>query len=113
MTLKEIYRGCVKKNRWGVVICAVFILFWISVTRDISGGSTVKSIVCKYAVLVSCLVLLVAMVVVLIISSRDFKIYQLMYDFRTIEEQMREGETIFVPKRNAVIKAFPGKFFSH
>lgn len=98
MTLKEIYKDCTKKNRRFLMICLVFTLFWIVVTRDLPDRNITRATVSKYTVLVCCLFILVVMIICLVKNSRDFKLYQLIYDFKTIEKQMVEEETISIPE---------------
>lgn len=98
MTLKEIYKDCTKKNRRFLMICLAFTLFWIVVTRDLPGRNITRAKVNKYIVLLCCLIILVGMVICLVKNTREFKLYQLMYDFRTIEKQMAEEETISIPE---------------
>lgn len=98
MTLKEIYKDCTKKNRRFLMICLVFTLFWIVVTRDLPDRNITRATVRKYTVLVCCLFILVVMIICLVKNSRDFKLYQLIYDFKTIEKQMVEEETISIPE---------------
>lgn len=44
-----------------------------------------------------------AVIIVLIRGVREFKFYQLAYDFKTIESQMEEKETVSMPEYNFYI----------
>lgn len=103
MTLKEIYKDATQKNRRFFAICFAFTFFGIAVTWNSPIKKTVRGNVQAYTVLVCCLVVSIVVMICLIKDSRDFKIYQLMYDFKVIEQQMAEKETISIPERHFYI----------
>ena len=97
MTIKEMYRGCVKKNNLGILICCCFIFLLVFAIGTIDDGDANINL-SKYAVLPACVILLIAMIIQRIKNSRDFRFYKMMYNFNEIEAQMAEKETISVPK---------------
>ncbi len=103
MTLKKIYKDATKKNWRLFLICFVLTSLWLVVMWKMPVKNTLKDEVRSYMLLICGVIVSGGALVLLIRGSREFKLYQLLYDFKMIELQMTENETLSMPEKHFYI----------